>query len=108
MGIMALESESLERERRAGSPADTRPFDLDIEGMTCAGCVARAERALASVPGVTEASVNLATKRARVRAGPEVAQDALVAAVATAGYEAQVVEDTALAIGADEEAQAAA
>ena len=39
---------------------------LDIEGMTCASCVARVEHALGSVDGVESASVNLASKRADV------------------------------------------
>jgi Cu+-exporting ATPase len=38
--------------------------DLDIEGMTCASCVRRVEKALAKVPGVSEARVNFATERA--------------------------------------------
>ena len=60
-----------------------------VDGMTCAACVAAVERALKSVPGVTGAQVNLATKEAKVTyeeasATPE----ALYAAVAEAGYEA--------------------
>ena len=45
--------------------ADSTPaaLDLDISGMTCAACAGRVERALRAVPGVTEASVNLATER---------------------------------------------
>ena len=39
-------------------------FSLGIEGMTCASCVARVEKAIAATPGVAFASVNLATKRA--------------------------------------------
>ena len=45
-------------------PATT--VELAVEGMTCASCVGRVERALQAVPGVVEASVNLATGRARV------------------------------------------
>ena len=41
---------------------------LPIEGMSCASCVARVERALRAVPGVAEASVNLATESATLRA----------------------------------------
>ena len=41
-------------------------FDLGVGGMTCASCVARVERALKKVPGVQEASVNLATESARI------------------------------------------
>jgi Cu+-exporting ATPase len=55
--------------------------------MTCASCVGRVERALAKVPGVTEAHVNLATERATVIA-PADLEPALIAAVRKAGYEA--------------------
>lgn len=40
--------------------------DIGIGGMTCASCVARVERAIAKLPGVTDVSVNLATESARV------------------------------------------
>nr|WP_307721847.1 heavy metal translocating P-type ATPase [Massilia sp. HP4] len=62
---------------------------LDIEGMTCASCVARVEKALRAVPGVNHASVNLATEKASVQG--EVAAEVLAAAVRTAGYEAALV-----------------
>jgi Cu+-exporting ATPase len=55
--------------------------------MTCASCVARVEKALARVPGVESASVNLATETASVRADRDV-MDAAVAAIRKAGYEA--------------------
>ena len=42
-------------------------FTLDIDGMTCASCVARVEKALDRIPGVEAASVNLATEQAKVR-----------------------------------------
>ncbi len=45
----------------------TGQCDLGVGGMTCASCVARVERALQRVPGVTHASVNLATETARVQ-----------------------------------------
>ena len=41
-------------------------LDLGIGGMTCASCVGRVERALRKVPGVQDASVNLATESARI------------------------------------------
>ncbi|MBU9688743.1 heavy metal translocating P-type ATPase [Burkholderia multivorans] len=66
----------------------THSIDLDIGGMTCASCVSRVEKALENVPGVTHASVNLATERASVRAAGPLDADALIAAVATAGYRA--------------------
>ncbi|GGH46585.1 heavy metal translocating P-type ATPase [Microbacterium album] len=73
----------------SAAPAEPRDVVLDIRGMTCASCVARVEKRLRHVPGV-EASVNLATESARVRAPEPVADDALVAAVRAAGYDAQV------------------
>ncbi|WP_239451668.1 heavy metal-associated domain-containing protein [Elioraea rosea] len=42
-------------------------LSVPIEGMTCASCVRRVERAIAAVPGVAAAAVNLATERAEVR-----------------------------------------
>ena len=71
------------------------PVDLEIEGMTCASCVARVERALKSVPGVTGATVNLATERANVtgRADPA----ALVRAISEAGYGAGIATPAAAA-----------
>jgi Cu+-exporting ATPase len=61
-------------------------IDLPVQGMTCATCVSRVEKALAKVPGVQEASVNLATETATVRAGAGVELPALRAAVEKAGY----------------------
>ncbi|MGT2467858.1 copper ion binding protein (plasmid) [Mesorhizobium atlanticum] len=70
--------------------ADT--IELSIEGMTCASCVARIEKALKTVPGVTEASVNLATELATVRIVTGTADAAaLEAAVAAVGYEARQI-----------------
>lgn len=60
---------------------------LDIEGMSCASCVGRVEKALLKVPGVETASVNLATERASIAGGEP---EALVAAVAKVGYKAQL------------------
>src|SRR5690606_15219386 len=58
-------------------------ISLDIEGMTCASCVNRVEKALLKVPGVETASVNLATERAIVSGG-DVAD--LIKAVEKVGY----------------------
>src|SRR5262249_27574230 len=63
----------------------TAPIELEIEGMTCASCVTRVEKALAGVPGVTRASVNLATERATVDA-VGVPASRLADAVKQAGY----------------------
>ena len=63
--------------------------ELAVEGMTCASCVGRVERALKAVPGVTEANVNLATERATVKGTADAA--ALVAAIDDVGYEAREI-----------------
>jgi P-type Cu+ transporter len=60
---------------------------LPIEGMTCASCVRRVEKALARTPGVSKASVNLATEQATVSYDPAVSGlDQLKTAVGKAGY----------------------
>ena len=61
-------------------------WDLPIEGMTCASCATRVERAVAKLPGVAAASVNLATERLHVDAAPGLGFEVLAAAVAKAGY----------------------
>src|SRR6478736_2554155 len=77
---MAIEVDQGERQ-------DAQELSLPIEGMTCASCVRRVEKALAKVPGVQEASVNLATERARVVFDPAATTvEALGAAVEKAGY----------------------
>jgi Cu+-exporting ATPase len=80
-------------------PPDTTPdvctLDLGIGGMTCASCVGRVEKVLKKLPGVTGASVNLATESARVQwagdptdAAPAADMLARVSrAVRDAGYE---------------------
>ncbi len=69
-------------------------LSFHVQGMTCASCVARVERALEKVPGAEQASVNLATETATVAVNPERARLAdLFAAVERAGYTA--VERTA-------------
>jgi len=67
---------------------------LSLQGMSCASCVGRAERALRGMPGVEAASVNLASESAVVRfAGPADAQTA-VATLEKAGYPARVLSVT--------------
>ena len=77
--------------RKAGYEVPQADYELAIEGMSCASCVGRVERALKAVPGVERATVNLATERARVQGTAAV--PALIAAIAKAGYSAQPVAD---------------
>ncbi len=75
--------------RREGEPlpvADT--VRLRISGMHCASCVSRVEQALAGVPGVVAARVNLATQRAEADLSTAVEPAVLAAVVRVAGYDA--------------------
>jgi heavy metal translocating P-type ATPase len=74
---------------RAGYPVRVDEIVLDVHQMTCASCVARVERALMAVPGVIDATANLARESATVRLleGSAEAAD-LAAAVRAIGYEA--------------------
>jgi len=77
---------------QAGYAVKTDIVSLSIGGMTCASCVGHIEKALKSVAGVSEATVNLATEKAQVRGiGVDVAS--LIAAVEGAGYEAGPVNE---------------
>jgi Au+-exporting ATPase len=68
---------------KAGYDVPAQTIELSVEGITCASCVGRVERALQAVPGVTQATVNLATERATVRG--VAAPDALLSPVFAAG-----------------------
>lgn len=76
--------------RDAGYDVALAETDLTLQGMTCANCAARIERALLKVPGVESASVNLASENARVRHLEATDASALLAAVQAAGYHAAV------------------
>lgn len=71
-------------------------FDLPITGMTCASCAGRVERALRKVPGVKNATVNLANERAHVEVLDAIDPASLIAAVDKAGYGASLEQDPAL------------
>ena len=78
-----------------------RDWSFAVEGMSCAACAGRVERALRAVPGVTEASVNMATEVASVRAEAPLAFDGLAAAVRKAGYAARAPDLPAPVSGSD-------
>lgn len=88
VGMDALKSAVV----KAGYSVAAQSLQLKIEGMTCASCVSRVEKALKQVPGVLSASVNLATEAAEVSvAGSAAMLPALMAAVAKAGYQASEI-----------------
>ena len=93
-GVGEIPPVALEAGRASGAEVA-----LAVEGMTCASCVRRVERALLKVPGVESAAVNLATERAKVVYGPAGGPDAegLRAAVEGAGYRVGAVEDRSAA-----------
>jgi Cu+-exporting ATPase len=80
--------------RGTGYEVPAEKADFPIEGMSCASCVARVEKALAAVPGVLSASVNLAAKSGSVEYVPGIAdREALRAAVTDAGYSVPEVKE---------------
>lgn len=89
----SLPSEAL----TAATPELPAAHDLDdsqqllINGMSCASCVSRVQKALQAVPGVTQARVNLAERTALVMGRAPAAE--LVSAVEQAGYGAEAIED---------------
>ncbi|WP_223596472.1 heavy metal translocating P-type ATPase [Pseudomonas sp. A-R-19] len=77
---------------KAGYSVPQQSLELSIDGMTCASCVGRVERALAKVPGVKSVSVNLANERAHLELLGQIDPQSLIAAVSKAGYSASVWE----------------
>jgi Cu+-exporting ATPase len=75
---------------RAGYSVPRQTLELSIDGMTCASCVGRVERALSKVPGVNSVSVNLANERAHIELLGQVDAQPLLDAVSRAGYSASV------------------
>ncbi len=94
---------------KAGYPARIAQLTLQIADMSCASCVARVERALAAVPGVVTAQLNLATETATLRyLEGQVTAARLIAASSAAGYPATVLQHanrTDLGSRKDREAQ---
>ncbi|HEY0135973.1 MAG TPA: heavy metal translocating P-type ATPase [Nannocystis sp.] len=72
--------------------------ELPVQGMTCASCVLRVERALKATPGVQDAHVNFVTGRASVSYDPAAATpDALARAIEAAGYEVPRAQESVTA-----------
>lgn len=91
----------------AGFHVPERDIDLKITGMTCAACSTRLEKVLGKVPGVAEASVNLATEKAKLRYTEGVVGPAdLIAAVEGAGFGASVLTRAGEQARQEDEAQA--
>jgi Cu+-exporting ATPase len=83
-------AETVAESHSAPTTDDVGDVSFRIVGMTCASCVSRVERALAGVPGVEGAVVNLALEQATLRLDPRlVRRDALVEAVERAGYDVE-------------------
>ncbi len=80
---------------KAGYEVPRQTVELAIDGMTCASCVGRVERALGKVDGVLDASVNLASERARVETLEGVDPQTLLAAIRHAGYAARRLDGEA-------------
>src|ERR1035441_8850200 len=92
--VMSTHSIALRAPLQPAAAGACVPVRLQIDGMTCASCASRVEKALARVPGVLEASVNLATEVADVRvAVGHVDAALLAAAVVKAGYGARLIAD---------------
>ncbi|WP_404291181.1 heavy metal translocating P-type ATPase [Microvirga sp. RSM25] len=93
--------------RAAGYEPFENTIELKIDGMTCASCVNRVEKALGRVPGVESASVNLATERASIRyLGNADIVDRLIGAVEQTGYEAKPVQRVDAQADGEREARA--
>lgn len=80
----------IETLEHAGYQVPRQTLELSIQGMTCASCVGRVERALNKLPEVVQVQVNLATERAYIEALTTLAPEALIRAVEQAGYGAQL------------------
>lgn len=75
--------------RDVGYAPEVASAEIGVQGMTCASCVARVERAIKALPGVLTASVNLSSERVRVEYLPRsLSRERIAQAIREAGYEA--------------------
>ena len=90
-GDAALPAETLVAAvKSAGYQVQTQQLTLNIDKMTCASCTSRVQKALAAVPGVLSASVNLASEQASITVLEGTAPSLLRDAVREAGYQASL------------------
>jgi len=81
---------------------------LPVDGMTCAACQARVQRALRATPGVTDATVNLMMHSATIAYDPRVlSPEALVSTINKSGYQSRLPEPEADEVAEDEAREAA-
>lgn len=80
---------------QAGFPPATEVLRLSIDGMHCASCVGKSERALSELPQVIEARVDLATRRATLTVLEGTEPELAIAAIRRLGYDAEVVDAAA-------------
>ena len=64
-------------------------LNFQLDGLSCAGCVKRAQNAMSAVEGVQDARVNLADTSARVAFEGDTVRDGVIAALKSAGYPAR-------------------
>ena len=84
----------------ATSTAQIETVQIPVEGMTCASCVARVQKGLSKVEGVTEASVNFATEKATVSYDPAVVDvGGLVATVKDAATMSNPISSSWTSVG---------
>ncbi len=88
INVKSIEIEGEEKEQM-------KTYQLSIEGMMCGHCAAHVEKALAGLPGATDAKVDLAAGQAILKSDRELAEDSLKAAIEEAGYQLLKVEEVA-------------
>jgi len=96
-------SELIKAVEEQGYAVSSTQTVLPIEGMTCASCVGTVERALQAVPGVLQASVNLASEKATITHLINLAPEALRQAVREVGYEVPQLDDALDPLEQDEQ-----
>tara|TARA_B100001939_G_scaffold86036_1_gene73653 strand:+ start:8644 stop:10914 length:2271 start_codon:yes stop_codon:yes gene_type:complete len=97
---MSIEAQTAPAYEADNQEGNSQEAFFAIDGMTCASCVARVEKAVLGVQGVSSVTINLATERAYVY-GREFSPEAVQSAIAGAGYKASYLTDGAGSPGGD-------